>query len=161
LRDIPMRTALAVLPAFLIEATFFLGLGIERVRAMLEKQRPWVAALVLVAAAILPYCAVSLTTHSFEPRAFAILAGIATVASFWFVALPHQAATDLLFLAFVGAVAFSKIPQEQFVSPDEHLPLGILGQLMWIRTTAFALLCLRRVQGVGFGFWPEARHWKI
>ena len=32
---------------------------------------------------------------------------------------------------------------------------------MWIRTGAFALLSVRRVQGVGFGFWPSLREWKI
>ncbi len=32
---------------------------------------------------------------------------------------------------------------------------------MWIRTGAFALLSVRRVQGVGFGFWPSGREWKI
>jgi uncharacterized protein len=32
---------------------------------------------------------------------------------------------------------------------------------MWIRTGAFALLSVRRVQGVGFGFWPSTREWKI
>jgi membrane protease YdiL (CAAX protease family) len=47
------------------------------------------------------------------------------------------------------------------VSPHERLPLGILGQLMWIRTAAFALLSVRGIQGVGFGFWPDARHWRI
>src|SRR5262249_39961830 len=36
-----------------------------------------------------------------------------------------------------------------------------LGQLMWFRTGLFAMLSVRRVQGVGFGFWPSARDWKI
>jgi membrane protease YdiL (CAAX protease family) len=32
---------------------------------------------------------------------------------------------------------------------------------MWIRTGLFAILSVRRVKGVGFGFWPQKREWMI
>jgi membrane protease YdiL (CAAX protease family) len=156
-----MDVALAVLPAFLVEAALFLSLGSERLRARLERVSPWTAALLLTLAASLPYAIFSLSTHEFDPRALAVIVSLAAVASVWFVILPHRAPVDLLFLAFVGTVAFSRILQTQYATPHDRLPAGILGQLMWIRTCAFALLSIRRVRGVGFGFWPEPRHWRI
>ena len=39
--------------------------------------------------------------------------------------------------------------------------LEALGNAMWIRTGLFAILSVRRIQGVGFGFWPSGREWKI
>jgi membrane protease YdiL (CAAX protease family) len=160
-RGIPLATAAAAFPAFLLEATLFLSLGSEQVRARLEKLQPWVTALLLTVAAVVPYCVASLALRSFDPRALGWLALLAAAASFWFVGLPHKAPAEILFLVFVGVVAFSKFLQMQYADPDPKLPLGALGQLMWIRTNAFVLLCVRRVPGVGFGFWPEARHWKI
>jgi membrane protease YdiL (CAAX protease family) len=161
MRGIPMDITVSLLPAFLLEATLFLSLGSQRVRARLERLTPWIAGLLLTLLAAVPYVLASLASHTFDPRALGVIIALATVASFWFVVLPHGAPVDLLFLGYVGAVAFSRILQAQYVSPHERLPLGILGQLMWIRTAAFALLSVRRVQGVGFGFWPDGRHWRI
>jgi membrane protease YdiL (CAAX protease family) len=161
IRGIPNDIALRVLPAFLLEATMFLSLGIDRTRARLEKLPVWGVAALLTIASVLPYAAAALATHSFDLRSAGVIAGLAAVASLWYVILPHRAATDLLFLAFVGVVAFSKILQAQYVDPHPRLAIGILGQLMWIRTAAFSLLSVRRVQGVGFGFWPDRQHWKI
>jgi membrane protease YdiL (CAAX protease family) len=161
IRGIPLDTAFRMLPAFLLEATMFLCLGIERARSRLEKLPSWGAAAILTLCAVIPYAAAAFVTHSFNARAAGVIAGLAAVASLWYGILPHRAATDLLFLALVGVVAFSKILQAQYEDPHPRLTIGILGQLMWIRTAAFALLSVRRVQGVGFGFWPDRRHWKI
>ena len=161
IRGIPLEVALPLLPAFLMEATMFLGLGLERVRARLEQLPPWAAALILTLSAMLPYSAAAAVSGSFDPRSLGVIGGLAMVASLWFVLLPHRAPADVLFLAAVGVVAFSKVLDMQYVDPHPRLPLGILGKLMWIRVAAFALLSLRRVPGVDFGFWPEQRHWKI
>ena len=61
----------------------------------------------------------------------------------------------------MAAVVLAKVFATLYVRPDPRLPLEALGQAMWIRTGAFALLSVRRVQGVGFGFWPSLREWKI
>ena len=47
-RGIPSSVVLAALPAFLLEATFFLTLGVESWRKRLEKLRPAGVAAVLV-----------------------------------------------------------------------------------------------------------------
>jgi membrane protease YdiL (CAAX protease family) len=152
---------LAALPAFLLEATLFLALGIEGWRKRLEKLRPAGVAALLVMAAVTPYCAASLAFGSFRWQALAGIALLAGLVSFWYVVLPHKPAADLLLLALMAAVVLTKVFKSLYIRPDDRLPLEVLGQAMWIRTGAFALLSVRRVQGVGFGFWPSLREWKI
>lgn len=160
-REIPPSIVAAALPAFLLEATLFLSLGLESARARLERVPSWGRAGLLTVAGIVPYCVASLSLGSFDLRALAWIALAAAAASLWFVVLPNIAAVDILFLVMAGAVALSRFLQAQYVAPHPRLPLGVLGQMMWIRTCAFALLSVRRVQGVGFGFWPQGRDWRI
>src|ERR1051326_84948 len=65
-RGILSSVVLAPLPAFLLEATFFLTLGVESWRKRLEKLRPVGVAAVLVVAAVAPDCAASLAFGSFR-----------------------------------------------------------------------------------------------
>ena len=160
-QNIPASTALAVFPAFLTEVTFYLALGSEKARARLDRFSPAAVALLLTASAVAPYCAASLALKSFDWHALGWIAGLAGAASFWYVWLPHKAPSDVLFLFFMAVVAVMKVFHQLYVSPHPKLPLDVLGQLMWIRTGVFAMLSVRRVRGVGFGFWPEAREWKI
>jgi membrane protease YdiL (CAAX protease family) len=160
-RGIPSSVVLAALPAFLLEATLFLTLGVESWRKRLEKLRPVGVATLLVLGAIAPYCAASLAFGSFRWQALAGIALLSGLVSFWYVVLPQKPAADLLLLALMAAVVLAKVFTTLYVRPDPRLPLEALGQAMWIRTGAFALLSVRRVQGVGFGFWPSLREWKI
>ena len=160
-RGIPSSVVLAALPAFLLEATLFLTLGIESWRKKLEKLPPLGVAALLVLAAIAPYCAASLALGSFRWQALAAIALLSGLVSFWYVVLPQKPATDLLLLVLLAGVVLTKAFGSLYVRPDPKLPLEVLGQAMWIRTGAFALLSVRRVEGVGFGFWPSPREWKI
>src|SRR5690349_4451784 len=160
-QGIATSVVLAALPAFLLEATLFLSLGIESWRRRLEKLPPAGVAALLVVAAVVPYSAASLAFHSFRWQAFAGIALLAGLVSFWYVVLPKKPAADLLLLALMAGVVLTKVFASLYVRPDPRLPLEALGQAMWIRTGAFALLSVRRVQGVGFGFWPSGREWKI
>ena len=159
--DIPAATALAVLPAFLLEATFFYALALENVAGELGKAAP--AGLGMGAdcgrdRAIL--CA-SLALGSFQWRSLFWIAALGAAASFWYVVLPHKPASDLLFLLFMAVVWLSRLFHGLYVSPHPKVPLDALGQLMWFRTGIFAMVSVRRIKGVGFGFWPKAREWKI
>lgn len=162
-QNIPLGTAFAALPAFLLEATFYYVLGAERIRLRFEKLPPAGVAAALTVVAVLPYCAVSLAFDSFRWQPVVWIAALAAVVSFWYVLLPHRALTDILFLIFMAGiyVMLSRGIPELYVSPHPKLPLRILGQLMWIRTGVFAMLSVRRIKGVGFGFWPAMREWKI
>jgi len=160
-QNIPLHLALMALPAFLLEATFYYALGQEKWRAKLERLQPATVALLLTAAGIAPYCACAPLFGFFDWRGLAILAGVAGLASFWYVLLPHKGGTDLLFLLVLTAIFLSKLPSLQFTNPTPKLRLDILGRVMLIRTGAFAMLSVRRVKGVGFGFWPSGSEWMI
>jgi membrane protease YdiL (CAAX protease family) len=160
-QHIPWNLALKALPAFLLEASFYFALGQERWRARLEKLSPVVVALVLTAAAAAPYCAASLAFGTFRWQALGVIAGLAAVASFWYAVLPRTAGTDILFLLLMTVVFVANLAPMQYVNPHTKLRLDVLGKVMWIRTGAFAMLSVRRVKGVGFGFWPGRREWMI
>jgi membrane protease YdiL (CAAX protease family) len=160
-QNIPLATALRVLPAFLLEVSFFYVLGSERLRARIEKWPPVAIAIVLTLAALAPYTIAATALGSFGRTAFFAIAGLAAVVSFWYVLLPHKPAADVLFLVLMGVVMLARVFPHLYVSPIPKLQLPVLGQAMWIRTGAFAMLSIRRVGGVGFGFWPNKREWKI
>jgi uncharacterized protein len=159
-QHIPQATVLAAFPAFLMEATFFYFLGVEKARTRIEKIGPTIA-FALTAAALAPYLAASLALGSFSLRSFLWLAALAVAASFWYVFLPRSPVSDLFFLFLMAIVMLTRIFSQIYVSPHPKLPLYVLGQAMWIRTGAFAMLSVRGISGVGFGFWPEKREWKI
>lgn len=158
---IPPHLMLEALPACLLEATFYYALGVERFRAWLEKLPPAGAALVLTLAAVAPYGAAAVAFGFFRWKALAILALLAATASFWYVALPHKGAVDVLFVLFMAAVFLANIERSQYVNPYPKLQLDVLGRLMWIRTGAFAMLSIRRMKGIGFGFWPRRGEWAV
>jgi membrane protease YdiL (CAAX protease family) len=158
---VPSSIALAAFPGFLLEVTFFSFLGVEGLRKRVEKFPPWAVASLLTVAAVIPYSASSLLLGSFHWRALAVIAGLAAVASFWHVVIPRSPGSDVMFLVFVAVIALTRTLKSQYIAPHPRVPLDILGQLMWIRTGAFVLLSVRRVQGVGFGFWPQAWEWMI
>jgi len=160
-RGIPWATALAVLPAFLLEASLYFTMGVERLRLRLEKLPPAGVAIALVIAAAAPYALASLALRNFSWHSLGVIAALAVVAAFWYVVFPHQTAVDILFLIFIAAVWLAHAIPPLYASPVAALQLGFLGQLMWFRTGIFAMLSVRRMKNVGFGFWPAAREWKI
>ncbi len=157
---VPAEIALKAFPAFLLEVTFFLFLGVEGLRRHLEKLSHTAVAFLLTVAGVLPYLAASLLFHGFDWKSLAWLAGLAAVVAFWHVILPRHGAVDVMFVILLGGVALLKIWKEFYPLPHPRVPLYVLGQLMWIRTGAMALLLVRKVQGVGFGFWPRVADWQ-
>lgn len=160
-QHIPLALALKLFPAILLEATFYCVLGVERWRARTEKLPASVVALALTAAALAPYSVATIALGSFEWRSFFWIGALAVAASFWYVVLPHKPASDILFLLLMAIVMVLRVFPQLYPSPHPRVPLQTLGQLMWIRTGALAMLSIRRVRGVGFGFWPQPREWKI
>jgi membrane protease YdiL (CAAX protease family) len=144
-----------------LEATLFLAVAFEGIRRRLEKFPPPGVAATLVLAAVAPYVVATLAIGSFSWMHLGAIAALAGVLSFWYVVLPHNPLTDAGLLAFVAAVVLMKAFDQVYVRPHEKLALEALGQAMWIRTGLLAILSVRRVKNVGFGFWPELREWKI
>jgi membrane protease YdiL (CAAX protease family) len=160
-QNIPIRTFFVVLPAFLLEVTFFYALAVDRVRARIEKLPPVVFAMALTGAALAPYAAATLALGSFRWHAFLWIAVLAAAVSFWYILLPHNPASDVLFLIFIAVVWISRVLHPFYADPHPKLQLEALGQLMWFRTGIFAMVSIRRPKNVGFGFWPQKREWQI
>ncbi len=160
-RGVPWEVTRAVAPAFVLEATLFLALASESIRKHMEKFPPAAVASMLVLAAVAPYALAALVMGSFSWLHLGALAVLAAVLSFWYVVLPHNPLTDAGLLAFAAAVVLLKVFPQVYARPHEGLALEALGTAMWIRTGLFAILSVRRVKNIGFGFWPELRELKI
>jgi membrane protease YdiL (CAAX protease family) len=152
---------LAALPAFLLEVTFYALLASERIRSRFERLPPVLFATLLTVSAVLPYCLSTVAFGTFQWRALAWISLLAAAVSFWYILLPKKPAADILLLIFMATVWIAALFKIWYLSPYPKLYLPVLGQLMWFRTGLFAMLCIRRVQGLGFGFWPSAREWRI
>jgi len=152
---------LLALPAFVVEVTFYASLASDSIRARLERLPPALFAALLTVMAVLPYCLATVAFGTFHWRALGWIALLAGAVSFWYILLPKKPAADLLLLVFMAAVWIAKLLPTWYVSPYPKLYLSVLGQLMWFRTGLFAMLSIRRIKGVGFGFWPQVREWKI
>lgn len=161
-QGIPAWMFRAAIGAILLEITFYYMLGVESLRTRLERLSPAMVGVVLTLAAITPYVALTLGFHSFRWASLGWLTLLAGLASFWFIVLPKRPLFDLLFLAMAAAVMLAKVFHPIYGDdPHPKLPLAALGQLMWFRTCILAMLSVRRMKGVGFGFWPKATEWRI
>jgi uncharacterized protein len=151
----------ALLPAFLVESFFYLAAGFESTRAVFARiPSPSRQALVLVVSGLLPYFIVTMMTGLFRSNAFLLLAALVALASFWHVLLPRRAAYDIGFLVLVAAPMIAKAFPRIYLSPDPKLHIDILGHLMWVRVTVFALLVIRGWDAGPVGFWPSLREWR-
>ncbi len=161
-QNIPSWIAIAVLPAFLAEVAFYLVSGFEAVRKAFDRlgTKPLRAAILAVSA-VVPYLIESPRTGTFRLSSFLALLAVSLVASFWYAWLRPSLPADLLFLAFLAAVYLSKLFAEVYGQPAPHVPLAVLGQLMWIRLGIMALFSLRSIEDPRFGFVPTKQEWRI
>ena len=161
-QNIPSSVALAVLPAFLIEAVFYLMPGFDAVRKAFDSLggKP-LRAVLLVAFALIPYLVEAPRTGAFRLASFVALLAVVTVAAFWYACIRPSLPADLLFLAFLAAVYLSKLFDQIYGQPAPHVKLAVLGQLMWIRLGILAVLSLRSLPNARFGFVPSRSEWRI
>ena len=151
----------AALPAFLVEAVFYLGAGFESTRDWFQQiGSRRLAAWLLLTSALLPYVIFSFRAGTFQKNAFYLLAGLSATYAFWHVIFPRRIAYDLGFLVVAAAPVVVRFFARIYRSPDEHIRVDILGHLMWIRLGMLALLCFREWNPGAFGFWPQASEWR-
>ena len=151
----------AALPAFSIEAIFYLGAGFRETRAWLARISSLRAqAGFLWVSALLPYLVYSFATGTFQLRAFYLLAALTAVLSFWHATLPQRMAYDVGYLVIAASLFLLPVFGRIYVSPDPHIHVEYLGHLMWIRLGVAALLVVRQWDPGAFSFWPRAREWK-
>ncbi len=159
---VPLSIALPFTVALLIEAALYILPGFESARRRLAAvQNRRLLAAALTASSVVPYLVYSISAGVFAWRPAALLVFLGAAVSYWYVALPRKGVCDALFLLLMMAVALS--PAFKFAIPTlaSKAPGELLGRLMWIRTGIAAVMVLRGVEGVGFGFVPTRRDWKI
>jgi hypothetical protein len=161
-QHISSTLALAVVPAFLVELGFYLVPGFPSARKAFDAlgSKP-LRAVLLTASGVLPYLMEALRTRTFRLASFAELLALILIAAFWYACIHRGTLADLLFLAFMAAVYLSKQFDHVYRQPAPHVPLAILGQLMWIRLGLMAVLSLRWLEDARFGFVPTAEEWRI
>jgi uncharacterized protein len=152
----------AALPAFLLEAFFYLGSIFEPTRIRLKLLgSPAAQAGVLWLSAISPYLLFTLLAETFQLHAFAWLVGLTAALAFWHVLMPRRLMFDLAFLALAATPILLRTFAWIYLSPNEHFRVDILGHLMWIRLGIAALLLLREWHPGCFSLWPVLREWKL
>lgn len=151
----------AALPAFLIEAFFYLAAGFEETRAWFSRisSRRAQAGLLWISA-LLPYLIFSFAAGTFQRNAFYLLAVLCAIFVFWYAVLPRRFTYDVGFLVIAAAPVLLHVFQRVYRSPDDHIRVDILGHLMWIRAGIAALLVLREWDPGPFSFWPAREEWK-
>ena len=161
-QNIPASIVYAVVPAFLAEIAFYIAPGIEGARRVFERSGPKVVrGALLTASAILPYLIVSLQAHTFALRPFGLLLMVAAIASFWYARDHRSAVSDILFMTAMALVYMSKLFARAYVRPGPHMPaIDILGKMMWIHVGLMAVLSIRGLKDVRFGFLPTAGEWR-
>ena len=151
----------AALPAFLVEALFYLGSVFAETRTWFAGLGPRrVQSILLWLGALLPYLIFSSAAGTFHMNAFRVIALLTGVVTFWYTVLPRRAAYDVGFLLIVAAPVVLRIFPRLYSSPDPQLRIDVLGHLMWIRLAIAVLLTLREWNPGAFGFWPRAREWR-
>jgi CAAX protease family protein len=159
-KDIPTAVAVPVLLAFLVELTFYFGLGAEAVRSRMEELGNRLPLALLVSASV-PYLLATVPTGLVSGWNALYLLGLVALMAWWFVWIPRRAAADLAFLVFVAAVYLLKPFRGIYPDPVEGLRIDSLGQLMWFRIGMSCALLIRKFEGTGFGFVPTRREWLV
>ncbi|HTC32967.1 MAG TPA: CPBP family intramembrane glutamic endopeptidase [Bryobacteraceae bacterium] len=153
---------MAVVPAFLVELAFYLAPGFPAVRKQFDSLGPkGLRAALLTVSALVPYLMLAPRMGSFGLIHFLELLGVVLVAAFWYAFAPRGILADLLFLGFMAAVYLTKLFDQVYGNPAPHVALGILGKLMWIRLGLMAVLSLRGIDDVRFGFVPSTEEWRV
>jgi hypothetical protein len=152
----------AALPAFLLEALFYLASVFEETRLWFATFRPKrLQAAVLWLSAILPYLILSLGAGTFQRNAFYVLLMLTGVLAFWHAVLPRRVAYDIGFFLVAAAPLITHVFTRIYVAPEARPQVDVLGHLMWLRLGILALLVLREWDPGAFGLWPTGREWRL
>jgi len=157
-RHIPAAVAIPAAAALLTELSLYAGLAFAEVRERCQsmvRARFWL----LPASALPAYLVLTVPTGVFGWERLLLLAGCVLAITTWYRALPEHPLTDLGFLALVAGVYMSGWFRYIYPEPAGGLRMEILGQLLWIRLGIVCALWFRRMEGIGFGFWPDRREW--
>ena len=152
----------AALPAFLLEAVFYLAAMFEETRAMFARiSSAKEQGALLWITAVAPYLVFSFAAGTFSRNAFYLICALCAVLAFWYVLVPRRVVYDIGFLVLAAAPIVERVFPRIYRSPGNELRIDVLGHLMWIRLGVMALLVLREWDPGPFSFWPRVEEWKI
>jgi hypothetical protein len=152
----------AALPAFLVEAFFYLASVFAETRlSFAELPTKRLQAAILWVSAVIPYLILSLGSGTFQRNAFYIVVMLTGVLAFWHVVLPRRIAYDAGFLLVAAAPLATHVFPRLYVAPEARPQVDILGHVMWLRLGIMALLVLREWDPGAFGLWPDRREWRL
>jgi uncharacterized protein len=160
-RGVPPDLIPFLLPAVLLEICLYVAGGLRVVRERAEELPPGVLATVLTLLAPLSWAAYAIPFGYFSALAFASLLGLGLTASFWYLVFGRKPMADGGFLLLLAIPMLLEVFKYLYPSPVERLPMHVLGAMMWYRTGLVVILAIRRMGGIGFGFWPTRLDWAI
>ena len=149
----PVAVWLGLLAAGLLQMVCYFSLA-------LPKRRAWWTPLRLVPLMLLPWLLYTVPAGLFQWRALLTLLALFALAAFWFRLIPRGWWADLGFVLFMAAPVLLHLFELLYPSPAPKLPLGTLAHVAWIQIGLATILNERRIDP-GFGFWPQAREWRI
>ncbi|MBI4907006.1 MAG: CPBP family intramembrane metalloprotease [Acidobacteria bacterium] len=157
-QKMPQSVWMFVLPALLLESSFYIAPAFGAIREKLSSLRSWLLPVGLVCAAV-PYLIVSIGLGNFSFIGLLTLVVLPGIVLLWYRILPHTMATDLVFLVLMATVFLSGTFASIYMNPAGKPSIDIIGRMMWIRTGVLAVLLIRGVQNVNYGFFPSASDW--
>jgi hypothetical protein len=162
-RHTPWPVVAAVLPALLWEMGCYSAIGFPAVRERLVAWDEGRLRAAIILAAFIPAVIYPTLLGALNPSGMVILFLVVNLLVFWYSVFPRKPWADLVFAAALIALSLMRRELLWNVYPNAapNLRLDFLGHLMLIRTAAAVMLLVRRIKGVGFGFIPTSREWKI
>ena len=159
LMKVPAGIALPLALAFLAEYPFYLLPGFAAVRERFVTGGKARAAAIFAASAIAPWLIYALSTGHFSWSALVVLASIAVLTNFWYIAFPAHPAADLLYLCLFAAILLLKVFTRVYPAPWPKIEMSVLGHVMLIRVMAFSFVAIRGGVGADYRFIPTRREW--
>jgi len=147
--------------AWSLELVLYSSLAFPAVRRALDRVERRALAAMLALSSLIPYLAFAPAAGALQTRAALLLVALSTALSFWPLILPPACPADAGFLVLLAGVTLAKPWKAVYAAPWEWPPMDPLGQLMWIRVGIVSALWLRKAEGVGFGWIPTRREWRI
>lgn len=162
-QNISPRISIPFAAAALIEIAFYLVPGFPSARAVVESIRPLAfRALAIEISALIPYLIYAIGTGTFHWQQFTWLVLLTTAVTAWYLLrTKKQFYADLLFMTLLAAVLLSKVFDLIYIELSPRVPASILGKLMWFRIAILAVLSIRSMGGIGFGFVPTREDWSV
>jgi len=154
-QHIPKATAMAILPALLLEAALYSGPGFAAVRDRLLAWPKAKLAAAFTVSAVLPWMIYTLASGQFSWTKLGLLLALVTPVTFCYVVAPATRWMDFALLVWLALPFLNKIFLDIYPTADPKPRMDFLGKWMWIRLGFAVFLLIRQVEGIRFGFVPS------